>query len=194
MQQLPDYGVYLHGDMPITEKMFVRERLICLAKAKPGSIILDIGCGRGLVAIGFAATVPRCEVYAIDCWNQDEIVDNSSKWVLNNARLERIDERLFAKSGDARALPFSDNYFDIVVSNLVIHNLEPEGQLQSYSEMHRVLKPGGMVIYSDIDKREQVKRAWSEFLHLGFQGICAHHILQLVSDPPIYLRALVAYK
>lgn len=47
--------------------------------------------------------------------------------------------------GDISTLPFSDNCFDLITSNMVFEHLaKPEVQLK---EIHRILKPGGTLIF-----------------------------------------------
>ena len=47
---------------------------------------------------------------------------------------------------DAERLPFEDGSFDIVVGHAVLHHL-PDLE-QAFSEFHRVLKPGGTIVFA----------------------------------------------
>lgn len=49
-------------------------------------------------------------------------------------------------------LPFDDNYFDAVVSNNVIYTLPVKKWNDIFIEFNRVLKPGGLIIISNINK------------------------------------------
>jgi len=51
-------------------------------------------------------------------------------------------------------MPFEDNSIDKIISNCVI-NLEPNKQ-KVYQEIHRILKPNGMFIISDITLKKQL--------------------------------------
>jgi len=50
----------------------------------------------------------------------------------------------FAIHGDGEALPFKDNYFDIVYSNGVLHHTHDT--LKAIDEVYRVMKPGGEAV------------------------------------------------
>jgi len=57
---------------------------------------------------------------------------------------------------DARELPFSDESFDIVVSNFVVHNIKNvEGRRKAILEMWRVLRPNGRIVISDFSKTSE---------------------------------------
>jgi ubiquinone/menaquinone biosynthesis C-methylase UbiE len=50
-----------------------------------------------------------------------------------------------------RAVPFPDSSFDLVVSNLAIHNIKDrEGRGQAIDEAVRVLRPGGRLLIADL--------------------------------------------
>ena len=53
-------------------------------------------------------------------------------------------------------MKFADGAFDVVLSNLVIHNIPTcEGRDKACREIARVLKPGGVAIISDLVKTRQ---------------------------------------
>jgi ubiquinone/menaquinone biosynthesis C-methylase UbiE len=50
-----------------------------------------------------------------------------------------------------RKMPFPDASFDVVVSNVAIHNVyDRDGREATMGEIARVLKPGGHVVIHDI--------------------------------------------
>ncbi len=51
-----------------------------------------------------------------------------------------------AQAGQITALPFADGHFDLVVACDVIEHVEADRQV--FSELHRVLKPGGRLVFS----------------------------------------------
>lgn len=59
-------------------------------------------------------------------------------------------DRVDVREGDATALTFPNGSFDVVVSNLCIHNIpSQQGRDKACQEIVRVLKPGGKAIISD---------------------------------------------
>jgi len=187
-----DYGIYLHGDVAVERKELIRRKLVEFADLKEPSVILDVGCGRGLVAIAFSANCSRHRVFAIDIWNEEEIPDNSPEWVRRNARAEGV-ENVTVATGDARRIPYEDEFFDVVVSNLVVHNLEVADQEVALAEMARVLKPAGLFIYSDVDIADQFVRVKAWLGSAGFEAIDLRHVLTFPTSR-VSVNAVMARK
>lgn len=113
--------------------------------------VLDIGCGRGLVAIGAARRVPNGHVTGIDLWQEVDLAGNTPAAILANADLAGVADRLTVDTGDARALPYADASFDVVASMTAIHNIpDAAGRTQAIAEAWRVTKPGGQILIYDI--------------------------------------------
>jgi SAM-dependent methyltransferase len=99
--------------------------------------VLDAGCGTG--AISLAVAVYGNKVTGID------LAENMVAHARQNAREAGVDATFI--QGDGSHLPFDDGTFDVVVNRNVLWGLvEPESAL---AEWHRVLKPGGMLVYFD---------------------------------------------
>jgi SAM-dependent methyltransferase len=58
----------------------------------------------------------------------------------------RLGLEVDARVADAEALPFADGSFDIVVGHAVLHHLPDLAQ--AFSEFHRVLRPGGTIVFA----------------------------------------------
>ena len=113
--------------------------------------VLDIGCGRGLVAIAAARRVPRGQVTGVDIWQQVDLCGNSPEAIRANAEAAGVADRLQVDTGDARALPYADASFDVVASMTAIHNIpNAEGRRAAIAEAWRVTKPGGQLLIFDI--------------------------------------------
>lgn len=101
-----------------------------------GSRVLEIGGGAGLMTVALAQR-----------GFQVEAVDVSAEMVTltqRNARTAGCDALVRAQVGDACALPFADDTFDLVVALGVVSWLaQPE---QGVREMARVARPGGHVL------------------------------------------------
>lgn len=112
--------------------------------------LLDLGCGRGAVLLTAARFVPRGRAVGIDLWRPNQ-TGNSMEATLRNARLEGVAGRVDVETGDITRLPFPDASFDVVLSNLVIHNIHGgEGRRAAILEAARVLRPGGKLVIADL--------------------------------------------
>ena len=111
--------------------------------------ILDVGCGRGMFLIEAAKRLKTGKAIGIDLWQAKDQSGNGPESTLNNARLENVADRIEVQTADMASLPFEDNFFDIVISSLAIHNAESEIS-QSIKEIYRVLRPGGRFLLIDL--------------------------------------------
>lgn len=112
--------------------------------------VLDAGCGRGLLTVSAAHRVTKGTVTGVDVWNRSALSGNRPESVLRNAKLERVEDRVEVKRGDAQDLPFPDGSFDVVISNFVVHEMKDRsGREKMMREIGRVLRPGGQVALVD---------------------------------------------
>jgi SAM-dependent methyltransferase len=100
-----------------------------------GDLVLDVAAGTGHVARRLAPRV--LAVVALD----------ATRAMLEQGRAEAPPNVIFTQ-GDAAALPFLDDSFDVVVTRFAVHHFEdPAVQL---AEMRRVLRPGGRLAVADL--------------------------------------------
>jgi arsenite methyltransferase len=131
-------------------KLRLREQLLDQLALKGDEKVLDIGCGRGLLAIGAAKRLKTGKVTGIDVWNPQELSGNSAEGAKENAKAEGVADRVRFESGDARKLVYPDNYFDAVISANVLHTLADDREReQTLREGLRVLKPKGRLAIFD---------------------------------------------
>jgi len=113
--------------------------------------VLDIGCGRGLVAVDAAKRVPRGKVTGVDIWQERDLGGNSPRAIRANAEAAGVADRPTVDTGDARALPYADGSFDVIASMTAIHNIpDLDGRAAAIAEAWRVTKPGGQILIFDI--------------------------------------------
>jgi len=125
----------------LEEKLRIREELIKFVQPKDGDRILDVGTGGGLLAIGLAKAIRHGEVVGIDIWMKFG-GGASLKTAEKNAEIEGVAGKVRFEKGDARNIPYPNDYFDIVVAGFCIHIIH-KGRERALQEMIRVLKPGG---------------------------------------------------
>lgn len=131
-------------------KLRLREQLLDQLALQGDEKVLDIGCGRGLLAIGAAKRLKTGKVTAIDVWNPLALSGNSADAAKENAKAEGVADRVRFETGDARKLVYPADHFDAVISANALHALADDTERkQALSEAYRVLKPGGRVVIFD---------------------------------------------
>ncbi|MBW4523285.1 MAG: class I SAM-dependent methyltransferase [Scytolyngbya sp. HA4215-MV1] len=137
-------------------KLKDRDKLLNLVQWSGSELVLDVGCGRGLMLVGAAKHLTSGKAIGIDLWSQQDQANNSSAAALSNAAIEGVTECVEIKTADMRQLPFSENYFDVVLSSWTVHNLEAKiDREKALSEIIRVLKPNGTVVLVDIEHQDE---------------------------------------
>ena len=115
----------------------------------PGATVLDAGTGPGFVAIEVARLLQGtgCEVVGMDL--------SSAMLALaaENAAQEGLNGVLTWREGDAKAMPFDDGVFDLIVCNDSLHHWEDP--LPVFDEIGRVLKKDGKCIVHDSKRLQQ---------------------------------------
>ncbi len=125
------------------------------AKIKKGDTVIDLGSGAGNDCfIARAETGETGKVIGIDFTEAmiDKARNNAEKLGFNNVEF---------RQGDIEKMPVTANIADVIVSNCVL-NLVPNKQAV-FTEIYRVLKPGGHFSISDIvltgELPEKIKNA-----------------------------------
>lgn len=151
--------------------------------------VLDVGCGRGLLLAGAAKRLLTGHATGIDIWSNVDMGGNSVAETTRNLEIEGVASRCTLVSAGAQEMPFEDASFDLILSNLCVHNIyDKPTRLKALAEIARVLKPGGQALISDYKRTGEYAK---EFERLGLD-VRMKRGSWLTTFPP--LRVVIATK
>jgi len=114
--------------------------------------VLDVGAGTGATTRVLMDAYRKARFTAVDIAPQ----------MLHRARQRApLWRRLRCVGGDARALPFGDDSFDLVFSNLTLQWCDDLDA--AFREIQRILRPEGLLMFSSLgpDTLRELREAWS---------------------------------
>jgi len=124
-----------------TNQMLFEEKMIKDLRIKEGDTILDMGCGRGRVL----AHVAR--VSGAGCCHGLNIDESQLANAKNYAASNNMKQLTFTHGNFNDPLPYPDETFDAVYQIQVLTYTKDKHAL--FSELYRVLKPGGRLSFLD---------------------------------------------
>jgi ubiquinone/menaquinone biosynthesis C-methylase UbiE len=112
-------------------------KLLEAAHLEPGEVVLEVGCGTGVLDRWLARrTGGANRIVGVDV----------NRFLLREAmalaKQEALEHLIAFREGNAEALPFPDSSYDVAMSSTVIQRVDADRML---AEMVRVTKPGGRV-------------------------------------------------
>jgi SAM-dependent methyltransferase len=138
--------------------------------------VLDAGAGSGRSSLMVLLARPESRVVAVDLYEGDfGIVGNRPERLFANAERAGVADRIDARVGDMRKLPFEDASLDAAVSAYAIDHLGRAGVEQSIAEIQRVLRPNGEFLLLVINPDVWIRVAYPFFAHHGYFGGKTNH-------------------
>ncbi|MFF2369390.1 methyltransferase domain-containing protein [Agromyces sp. NPDC058110] len=113
-----------------------------LPHLREGLVVLDVGSGPGTITIDLARRVRPGRVIGVDA--SAGIVADATGLAASSG-VENVEFRV----GDAYALEFDDDSFDVVHAHQVLQHLGHP--IDALKEFRRVLRPGGVLAVRDVD-------------------------------------------
>ena len=121
---------------PIFGTMYRRRVEMCLAECKGGQRMLEVGFGSGVTFLNLNENYK--EIHGLDLTASVEKV---------HAVFAPLKIETYLKNGSVLDMPYEDNYFDSVLLISILEHLQKADQIKAFTEIRRVLKPGGQVVY-----------------------------------------------
>ena len=136
--------------------------------------ILDLGCSVGQNVLPMCDAYPAARVDAIDI--------GAPMLRYGHVRAQGLGRCVHFSQRDAEATGFPDQSFDLVTSQILLHETSPEASVNILGESFRLLKPGGVAVHLEVPIRldrldvcDQFLRTWEQYYNgeantLGIAG------------------------
>lgn len=114
----------------------VRQIAMSMFPPQKGMVVLDVGCGTGTNLSLYQRA--GCKVFGIDL----------SLSMLEVARI-KLSTRANLLQGDASEMPYPNNFFNIIIAFLTLHEMPGYIRAEVMDEMTRILKHDGRILLVD---------------------------------------------
>jgi cyclopropane fatty-acyl-phospholipid synthase-like methyltransferase len=170
------FGYFRTGSETLRQAVDAHTDLVAaMARPRGGQHILDVGCGLGAPALRIAERY-GCTITAVNI-SREQI--RQGRQLIEQRRMSH---RVSLVRGDARALDFPDESFDAIVCLEAAGDIcvsEPDKE-RFLHELHRVLRPGGCIGFSDLALHTNPPRTDNHTL----RAVLYHRGEELVTDWP----------
>jgi ubiquinone/menaquinone biosynthesis C-methylase UbiE len=124
------------------------------------AVCLEIGCGNGELAARFVEGFQPAQYVATDV---DSRQLDGARRTVGRRFPSKPPPALVLREADVLCLPFADRSFDVALAFVAIHHASPThhdfGRVpQALSEIDRVLRPGGLLLYEEFLHKEPIRK------------------------------------
>ena len=157
-EEARDYDAMDHAEV---NRLFVSDLLEAMEDAglEGSEQVLDLGTGTAQIPIEMCRqTESPQKIIAVD------LAGEMLKVAEENVHQADLQQQIKLELIDAKQLPYEDEFFDVVMSNSIVHHI-PE-PLSVLAESFRVLSPGGLLFVRDLlrpDSQEQLDQLVEQY-------------------------------
>jgi ubiquinone/menaquinone biosynthesis C-methylase UbiE len=157
-EEAEKYTKWMRMGSRIAYAPFARKIVKHLCSLETGSTIVDLGTGPGLLSIEVCKLLPLVRIIGVD--PAGELLEIARKNA-DEAGISNYETRL----GRAEEMPIGSDCVDLVVTQSSLH--EWDDPQKGFSEILRVLKPGGSLMLKDYNRDwlSKWKRMLFKFFH-----------------------------
>jgi SAM-dependent methyltransferase len=117
----------------------VHRALLDFAVLDGNEDVLEVGAGTGNLSIMTLSRHPTINMVGVD--PDPHAVARATRKAAGAARFDL---------GYGQALPYPDDAFDLALSALMVHHLDPAARTRTFAEIRRVLRPHGTLLLVDV--------------------------------------------
>ncbi len=183
----PDFGTYHHSSSEDSERLretaepMFKEAFSRLPVDREKAIsILDVGCGNGFLLSVAGMFYPASLLTGVDSFSGESLHGSSIAQARKNMDTLGIGARTTILEVDLLNGKLPEEKFDLIISNLVLHNLQGK-RFRAYRIIREMLKDGGYFLNGDL-----FIPTWAlpdKFSH-DMKKISSSFILEFTIEPP----------
>lgn len=132
--------IFIYSTLGEISLKSVRKKTLDFSGIKSGNRALDVCCGTGAQCFYYS----RMGVIATGIDKEIKMINNA-----NRKKKKSKIENVFFQVADAQNLPFKDSFFDCASISFALHENESNTRDKIISEMKRVVKKDGTLIFID---------------------------------------------